>query len=518
MAPGAWIRDNLRVYVGNAAAVRDFRTQLRGNRPAWIWTLYLLVLIGFALLFYSSNVETGRISISEAQRRLQLYYQSTTYLLAFLISTIAPALTASAIVSERQRHSLDLIFSAPVSPKYLLVGKLISSYRYVWMLLVLSLPVTASCVVLGGATWSDVLQAYALLSLHGLLFTAIALLFSTVSASVVSAFIWSYLTVLIYLGIVSGFGSASMGLMYLHRTTEAPFSIGLSPFLVARAAGTYMEIGTYHVPNLVLVALYTLFLCRLVLLGAASSMSPAGSRETLALRIQGLIGYGFASFLFACATVGTFNAVRGAFGSGRSSLVWPILGTSFAGWIVFVGLIVPFLTCYSRSAESKFQLDGTFNFRRLFRGTPSGGLPYLFALVTVSGLAAMLGALFGTGDFPPVRFFIILLWGFVLLFGAWSIGRLTSAVSKNLRTARTLHYGGLVIMWLLPLPFLAATGAFFGTGPTVWDAYPLSPVWQWSTHPMRTLALTLFMGITALGITYWAHTIEQQRAPAMRPS
>jgi len=51
---------------------------------------------------------------------------------------------------ERQHGPWILVFSAPVAPRYYLVGKTIAVYRYIWMLLILSLPVTAACVVLGG--------------------------------------------------------------------------------------------------------------------------------------------------------------------------------------------------------------------------------------------------------------------------------------------------------------------------------------------------------------------------------
>src|ERR1044072_9677517 len=113
------------------------------------------------------------MSMTDAQHPLKGFYNKIIYLLSTVMWLVAPALTATAIVSERQRKSLDLVFSAPVSPKYYLVGKMLSSYRYVWMLLVLSLPVTAACVVLGGAVWSEGLAAYGLLSLPGVIYTAI---------------------------------------------------------------------------------------------------------------------------------------------------------------------------------------------------------------------------------------------------------------------------------------------------------------------------------------------------------
>jgi len=67
---------------------------------------------------------------------------------------------ATTIVMERQRRSLDLVFSAPVAPpttcrQRRLRCTAISDAADP------SLPVTAACVVLGGASWSDVLTSTA---------------------------------------------------------------------------------------------------------------------------------------------------------------------------------------------------------------------------------------------------------------------------------------------------------------------------------------------------------------------
>jgi hypothetical protein len=147
--------------MGNASSMRDFRVQLRGSRSVLLFGAYLLSLITIALLVYSSAIRNGTsVSIVEAQSSLQSFYATVIGLLGGMICLVTPALCATSILTERQRKSLDLVFSAPVSPKYYLVGKMLSSYRYIWMLLVLSLPVTAACVVLGGATWRDVLLGY----------------------------------------------------------------------------------------------------------------------------------------------------------------------------------------------------------------------------------------------------------------------------------------------------------------------------------------------------------------------
>ena len=41
----AWILENRDTYFANPTARRDFRTQLRGVKPALLWSGYLLLLI-----------------------------------------------------------------------------------------------------------------------------------------------------------------------------------------------------------------------------------------------------------------------------------------------------------------------------------------------------------------------------------------------------------------------------------------------------------------------------------------
>ena len=149
----SWLASLKRTYIGNATATRDMRVQLRGGRAAIFFTLYLVVMTVVLLLIYSGSLgEDGQYNLAMAQGRLQDFYNQTLLLLAVVISLVAPSMGAFAIVSEKQRRSLDLVFSAPTEPKYYLVGKLISSFRYVWLVLVLSLPFCAVSVTLGGTT------------------------------------------------------------------------------------------------------------------------------------------------------------------------------------------------------------------------------------------------------------------------------------------------------------------------------------------------------------------------------
>ncbi len=522
-----WARQSASVYIGNATAVRDYRVQLRGNRAVILWAFYLAILIGFGMLTYSDAARQGSMSVVEAQSSLKRFYDSVMGLLAGMLALIAPALTATAIIAERQRKSLDLVFSAPVAPRYYLVGKLISSYRYVWMLLVLSLPVTAACVVLGGATWSEVLVSYGLMSLHGLIYTSIGLFFSALAQRPVGAIVWSYVTVFFVYWPIVGYVGVIPEVTYSFlgprggSINELPFMVCLSPFQIQQAAASYTVIAGYHVPNWILTTIVVLLVSRMLLLGAASVLSPYGSIETKSLRVYGLFYAGaLALATAAClgATQATTTVITGStVGPGGYAGPSPAdveLGYArlFVAMLLPLIVVLPFLSTYGTDLEKKFWPDGAFRVRRTIMGTPSGGLPYLLLL----GLFILFGELL-YGFWQPNGFggrtAIYAFYGLSLMFMFWSVGRLTSALNNGLRYARTLQFTAIVLILALPLPFLSIANpfGFSSTDPNIWDLYLLRPLFSLGDRSAHALIFGTVFIVVGLAITRWSEMLAKAR-------
>lgn len=521
---GGWFHDTARTYIGNASAKRDFRVQLRGSRAVLLWALYLLVLIGFGLITYSTAVNRGAISVAYAQRALNDFYRSILYLLAGLIMLIAPALSATSIVSERQRQSLDLIFSAPVTPNYYLVGKLISSYRYLWMLLVLSLPVTAACVVLGGAVWSEVLAAYVLLSVHGLLYTALALLVSSWSTKPVGAIITSYaLTCAVTFIGFSAFGTTALmrsygPMMSGGRINEAPFTVAMSPFTVLEAAPTYMTIFGVQVPNWLLGSLAMLLVVRLVLIGASSTLSGYGAKEIKALRINSLVYILAISYGIAASLASAFSSLgAGSYYGGTGPSVSSVVGRMFVGMLGAFFFFVPFITCYGSNLEKKFWYDGEFSFKKMIQGTPAGGLPFLLSMSFAAAAGIYVGCATNGVDLTG-EFWLFVVYAMTLMFFLWSLGRFASAMNTNLRQARGAHFGLIILLLFIPLAFFAASAPNdFDQSPSIWDLAILRPVINLHSGNVTTgfwCILLLFSGFVIYAIARNLHQKRQENKPA----
>lgn len=514
MTATRWLNETLNVYISNATAVRDFRVQLRGNRSVLLFGTYLLVLIVSALLVYSESVRFGVLSVVDAQRRLGDFYQTILLLLGGAISLITPALSATAIVAERQRQSLDLVFSAPVSPRYYLVGKMISSYRYTWMLLILSLPVTAACVVLGGASWSDVLGAYVLLSFHGLILTSLALLVSSFATKPVSAIIWGYAAAAGYLIPATALAASTYSFSALdigRVANEAPFYSALSPFFVFNVSDTVTRIAGFDVPNWILAAGVALLISKLCLLGAGSILRPWGGKETAGLRIHGLV-YAAAIALYA--------------GSATASSLVPsdygfAYGVMLCWGLMPLILVLPTLTCYGFDAERRLVPNGVFKLSAIFDGTPAGALPYILALLTAVSAALLAGAYLGSGRLLGLEVAPYIAFSFGLTGFFWAVGRYASSALIGVRAARIVQFASFLVLCVLPVPFLMAVAAaeFDRPGMTVWDLYLLRPIvgTELQFRSGNALVIGLLMAFVALLVSAAAEANLKRRL-AERPA
>jgi hypothetical protein len=522
-----WLNFNRAVYFGNATSMRDFRVQLRGNRSVLLFGTYLVVLIGVAMFVYSDAVGAGQLSVVEAQTRLQSFYTIVMGLLAGTICLVAPALSASTVVLEKQRGSLDLIFSAPVTPKYYLVGKMLSSYRYIWMLLALSLPVTAACVMLGGASWGDVLGAYMLLSIQAMVLTALSLLMSTLAPRPVSAVLWSYAVCIPYLLLTAGGVSLYAYSAFQQRTMEAPFAIALNPFTATEAVGTFSVLGGLHVPNWIPALVITLLITKISLLCAGSLLNPSG-KEARNLRIHGLV--------YMSAFMGFLGYVS-KYAFGPYADAGSNIGREFAWSFMPLFAVVPFMACYALDAENRFKPNGMFKLRGLFRPTPATALPYLLTLLGASACALLVGfslgpnntlgvvsisASVGSDQFAAVNasgpnlstlamiptflpYFALTagLWTFF-----WAIGRFISSLSIGLRSARGLTFAVFLLVCAMPVPVLAAIDPLsVDKGANLWSLWVLKSLVS-TYHEANTEAMTysVILVLLAIPISIYAET------------
>ena len=78
-----------------------------------------------------------------------------------LVVFIVPGLTGAA-VGERDRQTLDLMLSTQVSSLWIVLGKLLASLSYVFLLMLAALPLFSLVFLFGGVSPGQVVLAFAI--------------------------------------------------------------------------------------------------------------------------------------------------------------------------------------------------------------------------------------------------------------------------------------------------------------------------------------------------------------------
>ena len=149
-----------------AVGVKELRGRMRGKRAFAIITIHLLLLAGFAVLVQEVQVGTmmnGFSSTSTADIGRGLFI-GLLALLTIIVMILAPGSTAAAISLEREKQTLDMLVTTPVSSIGLVLGKLLASVGWIVLLLLASLPVMALVFTFGGVAPDDIVRAYIVLA------------------------------------------------------------------------------------------------------------------------------------------------------------------------------------------------------------------------------------------------------------------------------------------------------------------------------------------------------------------
>lgn len=437
-----WLKEQVRIYKGNAASIKEYRIQLRSTKTIWYWGIYLLILVIVAMANYGSIVASASNSPSSLQASLQGYYQIVLGFLQVMILLIAPMLAASSVVSEYELRSIELVFSSPASTKYFLVGKYLAALRQLILLLFLSLPITAVGVTLGGATWQQVLEQYAYLAMQGAIVLAIAMPIAVTTQSMVRTV--SGVIGAIILGSLFGavLSASSIGMLFGGMmggpTPTVPPLIGLVPFLTPFSLGYTTPVGPVPVPNWIFSVAATVLIVKVLLLGAGSALTRVGSKETKSLRIHGII-----LIALYCVSLYLPLSLIPTLGSASPERMGTALLMTNVP-LIPVYFILMFLAASGRAEDRKFLADKFFDAREIIGGRPSGALGYGLALMVMVAYSCA-GGLLAAGMIRKLEFLMFPLWGIafgLLILGiGWFVSPNFDAVTGSRRTVVALTVG-----------------------------------------------------------------------------
>lgn len=150
---------------------------MRGKRAFLVLTGYVVTLsliLGLIFLVLSKNAPTS--VVSQAGRILT---PVLIYVQMGLICLIAPTFSASAISSEREQQTFDLLVASLARPSTIVFGKVGAALSYLLLTLFGSLPLIALTYSLGGVDLGDIAKAYLIMIVAGVTFCSLSFLWST---------------------------------------------------------------------------------------------------------------------------------------------------------------------------------------------------------------------------------------------------------------------------------------------------------------------------------------------------
>jgi len=241
-----------------AVGSKELRGRMRGRRAFAILTIYLLLLSAFAFGIYAylrqqATLEAeglfrdGAINgVAEMALSADIghaIFSGLLLVLTLMVLVLAPAFTTGAISLEREKQTIDLLVTTPLSTLGMVIGKLLSALTYVFLLILASVPLMAIVFVFGGVGPEDLLRAYVVLFATAFGMGAIGLFISALTRRTQTATVVTLIVVLAItigsaavheLWTVLGTQSAKTqsGFIPVQRSDRAPVAIlWLNPFV-----------------------------------------------------------------------------------------------------------------------------------------------------------------------------------------------------------------------------------------------------------------------------------------------
>jgi ABC-2 type transport system permease protein len=218
-----------------AIGVKELRGRMRGRRAFVILTIYLSLLAVFALMverIIEANVSSfggfgGSAAFASASIG-QGIFAATLMLMTLQVAFLAPSSTSGAISLEREKQTLELLVTTPISSFAIVIGKLLSALIYLFLLIAASIPLMAAVFVFGGVGPEDMIKGYIVLIVTAIGLGSFGLLCSSLvkrTTAATAITIFGVLAITIGTVFVLGFWQAVSGFDQNGNRKPGPFGI-----------------------------------------------------------------------------------------------------------------------------------------------------------------------------------------------------------------------------------------------------------------------------------------------------
>ena len=141
----------------NPVYKREMLVRSRSFRIPLIIMIFNGILAVVALLNMYQSIAQVKVSGSGRYENFLQLYAFVAALEFMLLMFIMPALTSASISGERERHTLELMFTTKIRPVEIVVGKLMSAFSQLMILVVSSLPILMLTFIYGSISSGDLM-------------------------------------------------------------------------------------------------------------------------------------------------------------------------------------------------------------------------------------------------------------------------------------------------------------------------------------------------------------------------
>jgi ABC-2 type transport system permease protein len=171
---------------------KEFRQRMRLARTPWIIFLYLGVT--GALIFAYMFLIAGRRGAFNPEEARTLFVGLSVIQLAML-AFVVPGLTAGVISGERERQTLSVLLTMPLSSTGIIVSTWIASLAFMTLLILASLPLYAAVFLFGGVSPGEMVRTFVHLFITMCFLGSLGVFFSSLIKRTGVAMVTTYGTV-----------------------------------------------------------------------------------------------------------------------------------------------------------------------------------------------------------------------------------------------------------------------------------------------------------------------------------
>ncbi len=194
---------------GNPLLLKEFRQRMRTRRAPLVIMSYFISMALLTFLLLYENVQ-GQLTLLLPARGEQVFVTLGLLQMAVVVF-LTPAFAAGAVSGERERRTLSVLLTTPLSPFTILMGKVLSSSALLLLLVIVTLPLYSLVFLFGAAVPQELLGVFGFQLVTVVLVAAMSVCWSTLALRSGWSTVLSYATVTWMVVITGLFG---YGLQY----------------------------------------------------------------------------------------------------------------------------------------------------------------------------------------------------------------------------------------------------------------------------------------------------------------